>query len=130
MKEILIKIKNKDNIFVNQIKYKNQDEYETLVNKLNLSKDEKEIDIDDLFNILIDFRKKYDIEEIKNDIENEIKEKNKIKIINNMLKASYTYYKQIDFLLYFISPIAKIENEKILLINDYKAYMRLIEVTA
>lgn len=130
MKEILIKIKNKDNIFVNQIKYKNQDEYETLVNKLNLSKDEKEIDIDDLFNILIDFRKKYDIEEIKNDIEDEIKEKNKIKIINNMLKASYTYYKQIDFLLYFISPIAKIENEKILLINDYKAYMRLIEVTA
>lgn len=130
MKEILIKIKNKDNIFINQIKYKNQDEYETLVNKLNLSKDEKEIDIDDLFNILIDFRKKYDIEEIKNDIENEIKENNKIKIINNMLKASYTYYKQIDFLLYFISPIAKIENEKILLINDYKAYMRLIEVTA
>lgn len=130
MKEILIKIKNKDNIFINQIKYKNQDEYETLVNKLNLSKDEKEIDIDDLFNILIDFRKKYNIEEIKNDIENEIKEKNKIKIINNMLKASYTYYKQIDFLLYFISPIAKIENEKILLINDYKAYMRLIEVTA
>lgn len=130
MKEILIKIKNKDNIFVNQIKYKNQDEYETLVNKLNLSKDEKEINIDDLFNILIDFRKKYDIEEIKNDIEDEIKEKNKIKIINNMLKASYTYYKQIDFLLYFISPIAKIENEKILLINDYKAYMRLIEVTA
>lgn len=130
MKEILIKIKNKDNIFINQIKYKNQDEYETLVNKLNLSKDEKEINIDDLFNILIDFRKKYDIEEIKNDIENEIKENNKIKIINNMLKASYTYYKQIDFLLYFISPIAKIENEKILLINDYKAYMRLIEVTA
>lgn len=130
MKEILIKIKNKDNIFVNQIKYKNQDEYETLVNKLNLSKDEKEIDIDDLFNILIDFRKKYNIEDIKNDIENEIKENNKIKIINNMLKASYTYYKQIDFLLYFISPIAKIENKKILLINDYKAYMRLIEVTA
>lgn len=130
MKEILIKIKNKDNIFVNQIKYKNQDEYETLVNKLNLSKDEKEINIDDLFNILIDFRKKYDIEEIKNDIKNEIKENNKIKIINNMLKASYTYYKQIDFLLYFISPIAKIENEKILLISDYKAYMRLIKVTA
>lgn len=130
MKEILIKIKNKDNIFVNQIKYKNQDEYKTLVNKLNLSEDEKEIDIDDLFNILIDFRKNYNIEEIKNDIENEIKEENKNKIINNMLKASYTYYKQIDFLLYFISPIARIENEKILLINNYKTYVKLIKVTA
>lgn len=130
MKEILIKIKNKDNIFVNQIKYKNDYEYETLVNKLNLSEDEKEIDIDDLFNILIDFRRKYNIEEIKNDIKSEIKEKDKNKIINNMLKASYTYYKQIDFLLYFISPIARIENKKILLINNYKTYIRLIKVTA
>ena len=131
MKFVIAKMLDENNnpIFLKQINYKNKEELELLEKTLSLEKEFKEIDVDKLFKTLLKIRKSYDIDEIKDDFCKEIKEENMNNIYNNLLKASNVYYKQVDFLFYFLAPFTKIVDNKIELLDDLKLLINTSDIS-
>lgn len=131
MKFIIAKIldKNDNPLFLKQINYKNKKELNFLEKSLNLEEEFKEIDVNELFKSLLEIRKSYDIDEIKDDFYKEIKEENINNIYNNLLKASNVYYKQVDFLFYFLAPFTKIVDNKIELLDDLKLLINTSDIS-
>lgn len=131
MKFIIAKIldKNDNLLFLKQINYKDKEELDFLEKSLNLKEEFKKVDINELFKSLLEIRKSYDIDEIKDDFYKELKEKNINNIYNNLLKASNVYYKQVDFLFYFLAPFTKIIDNKIELLDDLKLLINTSEIS-
>lgn len=131
MKFVIAKMLDENNnpIFLKQINYKNKEELELLEKTLNLEEEFKEVDVDKLFKTLLKIRKSYDIDEIKDDFCKEIKEENITNIYNNLLKASNVYYKQVDFLFYFLAPFTKIEDDKIKLLDNLKLLINASDIS-
>lgn len=131
MKFIIAKILDENNhpLFLKQINYKDKNELDLIINTLNLEEEYKEVDINKLFKTLLNLRKTYDIDEIKDDFKKEIHEKDIKSIYNNLLKASNVYYKQVDFLFYFLSPYIKIEGNDIRLIDNLKLLINVSDIS-
>lgn len=122
MNLIVMKVKkNDENYLIRSISYKDNKDYERIKDSLSLTNEYEEKDINDLINVLVGIRRSYDFNEIKDDFYKDINDKENT--VDNLIKASGTYYKQVDFLVYQLAGILKIDEDKFKFLDDFSLEM-------